>query len=343
MKENLNEIKKKLADASHLYWLTVDAQTAEKIDEKYNEFPGGAFTMSEDTFLKAFWEDIEDMDELIDNEENFNYMANRPYPKEENLPSPPTRKNIFTYLLMTILGFPIFVLFIVGLILMIKSIVEYRKNLKQYKTDLANYDAAKNYNENIYPQEFKEWEVREEEIRLELIDKINEKLMQGKNARKELIEKRYIPKDENDFDSFLTYDQLYYARDLLEILNSKRADSLKEAINIYLAEEAQRKAMARQQRELERHNAEMEEAAKRQADAYEEQAKAAARQAAAAERQTEIAKEQAQNAKQSYSQKKETSFIPSTRQIDPVKCLGCKKASYCSRTTCTGFVPPDGH
>lgn len=79
------------------------------------------------------------------------------------------------------------------------------------------------------------------------------------------------------------------AQKLADYIEAGRADSIKEAINLFENEQHQNK-MLRLQAE---HNAEMEYEARRQARALEEQAAAAQQQAAAAQQQAEAQREQA--------------------------------------------------
>ena len=167
---------------------------------------------------------------------------------------------------------------------------------------------SKEYNDIKYPElekkyqdDSKEYEKKVEELKIEYREKIN-------NADKEINKL-------NDELKLLegTISTRYFSRakDLAEIIEDGRADSLKEALNIMKSDDDAAELLAEQKRkndimqeEMERqreaeeaHNRQMERYAEQQARAAEDEARAAQEQARAIEEGNKQAKREAERAR----------------------------------------------
>lgn len=352
--ESLTETKKKLTDIVRLKNNLIKTSNARKIFKTYSETSNSKFDLDFDGFGKVV--ENEYIDGIVDSEQ-YKILISKPHLKKEEQPKRKYMIGLIVSSILLVLGFLLaFVpsaigyntmgmlwlglamigefLVIGGLIAFIVYLVKFLKNNKTYKQNLATYKANVKYNQNDYPNELQTWEEQAEKIRPEFIKNVIKQNKEYESSKKELIDKKYVPKNEYDFESYLTFDQMDYVEDILKLLNENRADTLKEAINLYFREKAEEEARAKAQAELERHNAEIEEATARQTRALQAQARASETQAREAQKQTEILQKQARE------QKYQNQTTANNNGIDYTKCLNCGKFKTCSRTRCTGYVPP---
>lgn len=161
--------------------------------------------------------------------------------------------------------------------------------------------------------------------------------------------------EEIENNTVLHKDYVPYAARLARLIESGRADTLKEAINLMLddvrkdKEEAERRDEARrQEEETRRHNMAMQRVAEQEArdarahnaameKAARDQAAAAKAQAQATQRAAEDARRQAQQAERTRKNQEEKARSDALR-----RCNGCAKSGRCTMrgtVNCTAFRP----
>lgn len=177
---------------------------------------------------------------------------------------------------------------------------------------------------------------------IEKIQENNRRIKENENLVQELTKKKEDLEKQLPSFNVISQDLLYLAPKILKILKQKRADDLKQAINLALDEERKEEEMAILERQaldnrlhnmameraaekdaLERkaHNAAMEKAAQEQAAALRDQTIAAQKAAEQAEIQTKIAKDQAKSAQSQTGQASNTTSK---------RCFGCANRYTCA-------------
>lgn len=140
---------------------------------------------------------------------------------------------------------------------------KYERYLKEYKKELSEYNINKTYMENEYPKLKEEYDVkynifsdRFDEKKMEYANMVLAQREESKTAEKDAKD---IYGKYGDIISSIYYDNL---NEIIEIFERGRADSIKEAINVFENDRKSQELIDAQNRireEERRHNLEMEE------------------------------------------------------------------------------------